>query len=204
MIHGAWEMSSGMPRACSTNPFHNAVTRLLRSMNQFTIWCAQHRCNIHAILSAEQLKQRLYEFRGGFATRAEYAVEDFFDSFTWGSSKDRRADYVKWAVPGDTECCEIATGKKWTVRAEYLPYMWGSVEERGDGEEPVSTNNQSLENVTEYYTASYRFCESHSNTSAFSTLLPTSSKQLNHCQVHTVPRPRDTILVLLLALQPSQ
>jgi len=80
-------------------------------------------------LSAGQLRQRLYEFRGGFATRAEYAVEDFFDSYAWGSSKKGRADYVKWAVPGDTECVEESTGAKWIVRAEYLPYMWGSVHE---------------------------------------------------------------------------
>jgi hypothetical protein len=91
------------------------------------------------MLNIGQLRQRLYEFRSGFAVRAEYAVEDFFNLFGWGSSKKGRAKYVKWAVPGDTECIEESSGAKWVVRASYLPYMWGSVNEPEDGSEVVST-----------------------------------------------------------------
>lgn len=96
---------------------------------------------MHTVLSAGQLKQRTYEFRSGFATRAEYAVEDFFNSYTWGSSKEGRADYVKWAVPGDTEQVDRDTGAKWILRAQYLPYMWGDVQDpQEEGGEPVSTS----------------------------------------------------------------
>ncbi|KAF8336127.1 hypothetical protein F5887DRAFT_1078857 [Amanita rubescens] len=69
------------------------------------------------------LRQHIYDFRSGFAERAERAVEDFFRKYTQFAEPARIQAYVRWAVPP----ARVKTnGRGQTIMLEdhVFPYMY--------------------------------------------------------------------------------
>ena len=78
----------------------------------------------HAIASnIIKLQQQVYTWRGGFASRAEKAVENYFDQRPCFDNPKFRAAYISWAVREPTEQLDDH-GHKVVIPPAECPYMW--------------------------------------------------------------------------------
>ncbi|KIJ12501.1 hypothetical protein PAXINDRAFT_14699 [Paxillus involutus ATCC 200175] len=71
----------------------------------------------------DPLKQQVYNWWSAFTSRAEKAVEAFFDRYPFFNDPRECADYVKWAVPEPTKTLDNFGGKVLIPPSTY-PYMW--------------------------------------------------------------------------------
>ncbi|KIJ60589.1 hypothetical protein HYDPIDRAFT_32014, partial [Hydnomerulius pinastri MD-312] len=73
--------------------------------------------------SVSYMNEPVFYLRGGFASRAEKAIEAFFNRYACFDDPRDRADYVEWAVREPTE--EVDNhGRKLLVPPSDYPYMW--------------------------------------------------------------------------------
>ncbi|KAF8332229.1 hypothetical protein F5887DRAFT_1080892 [Amanita rubescens] len=71
------------------------------------------------------LRQRIYEFRGRIADRAERAVETYFDLFHEDSQgPEIRAEYVEWALPRDKVEKDRFGSIAVVHRPKFVPFLW--------------------------------------------------------------------------------
>jgi hypothetical protein len=97
------------------------------------IYCCR---NFDRSLHSRQLRQRIYELRGRFASRAERAVETFFDRLEQDEEvHGLRAQYVGWAVPRGTATFDKFGRQISTNRPKIMPFLWRFCPDEED--EPV-------------------------------------------------------------------
>ncbi|KAF8328037.1 hypothetical protein F5887DRAFT_1083303 [Amanita rubescens] len=88
------------------------------------------------------LRQHVYDFRSGFAERAERAVEDFFKRYSRFAEPARIEEYVQWAVP-PARVKANRTGQTIMLEDHVFPYMYRyNHEHRMDGNDALKGSFQ--------------------------------------------------------------